>query len=152
MAINPALIGKAGELLVAAELMRRGVDVAYPASDIGVDLLAYRLPNGIAAPTRVVPIQVKARSGPGFNFQRAWFARAPGLALVSVWYVETMPEYYIFRSELDVQDALGPDAAATNSWRAAGRYNITNPTREALARMIPHKDQWSRILDQLPPN
>jgi len=44
MTTNPALIGKAGELMVAAELMRRGIEVAYPASDVGVDLLAYRLP------------------------------------------------------------------------------------------------------------
>ena len=41
--INPALVGKAGEMLVAAELMRRGIEIAHPASDVGVDLLAYRL-------------------------------------------------------------------------------------------------------------
>ena len=40
--IAPTLVGKAGEALVAAELLRRGVDIATPAYDRGVDLLAYR--------------------------------------------------------------------------------------------------------------
>jgi hypothetical protein len=34
-----ALVGKAGEALVAAELLRRGINVAYPAFDGSVDLL-----------------------------------------------------------------------------------------------------------------
>jgi hypothetical protein len=55
--ISPALVGKAGELLVAAELMRRGVEVAYPASAVGVDLLAYRFQPGNAVAGKFVPIQ-----------------------------------------------------------------------------------------------
>jgi hypothetical protein len=43
MTTNPAPIGKAGEVLVAGELVLRGVEIAYPASDVGIDLLAYRL-------------------------------------------------------------------------------------------------------------
>jgi hypothetical protein len=43
MTTNPAPIGKAGEVLVAGELVLRGVEIAYPASEVGIDLLAYRL-------------------------------------------------------------------------------------------------------------
>jgi len=64
-----ALIGRAGELLVAAELLRRKINVAVPAYDGGVDLLAYREMDF----RRVVPIQVKARTLTCHNFQRAWF-------------------------------------------------------------------------------
>ena len=79
--VKPALIGKAGEMLVAAELMRRGVEVAHPASDVGVGLLAYRLSEGHAVPAKIVPIQVKAYSGTGYVFQKRWFERAPGVVL-----------------------------------------------------------------------
>lgn len=75
-----ALIGKAGEMLVAAELMRRGIYVAHPAYDGGIDLLAFRE----EAPSRVVQIQVKARAGSCYNFQRGWFSKAPGIVLVIV--------------------------------------------------------------------
>ncbi len=54
---GPAPIGKAGELLVAGELMRRSVEVAVPASDVGVDLLAYRLEFRSRTAGRFVPIQ-----------------------------------------------------------------------------------------------
>jgi hypothetical protein len=66
---NKGLTGAAGELLVAAELLRRGVAVARPLYDQGVDLLAFNP----ASPSRTVPIQVKARSETGYNFQKEWF-------------------------------------------------------------------------------
>jgi hypothetical protein len=71
MTVNPALIGKAGELLVAAELMRRGVEVAHPASDVGVDLLAYRLQAGQKTAGKFVPIQVKSYSKTGYRFLKS---------------------------------------------------------------------------------
>jgi hypothetical protein len=74
-----ALVGKAGEALVAAELLRRGISVAYPAFDGGIDLLAYREPHF----ERVIPIQVKARSSTCYHFQRSWFI-VPGLVPVQV--------------------------------------------------------------------
>jgi hypothetical protein len=144
-----ALIGKAGEALVAAELMRRGVNVAVPAYDRGVDLLAYLELDF----SRVIPIQIKARSSSGYYFQRSWF-RIPGLMLVQVWHVATKPEFYIFRNLHDVEDALGPAHSATPSWQVNGVWNATNPREGSpdLERMRPHQDRWDRILDQLQPS
>ena len=98
-----ALIGKAGEALVAAELMRRGIYVAQPAYDGGIDLLAFKE----EVPTVVVPVQIKARAGSCYHFQKAWFAKAPGMVVVQVWNLETAPRFYIFASLDDVADALG---------------------------------------------
>ena len=97
----PALVGKAGEALVATALMRRGVYVAYPAYDGGVDLLAYREHNF----KNVVPIQVKARSGPSYTFQRRWF-NVPGLVLVQVWHVASEPQFYVFGGLAHVEEGL----------------------------------------------
>jgi hypothetical protein len=139
-----ALVGKAGEALVAAELLRRGVNVAYPAFDGGIDLLAYREPDF----KRVVPIQVKARSSSCYTFQRSWFM-TPGLVLVQVWHVTKVPEFYIFGALEDVEAALGPQHSASTSWRRDGRYNTTNPVKDEIARMQSHRDKWDRILRQL---
>lgn len=135
-----ALIGSAGELLVAAELLRRGIDVAIPAYDRGVDLIAYREHRF----DRVAPIQVKAGSKGRFGFNRAWF-KVPGLILVHVWHAETLPAFYIFSSIADVEDALGPQRTSTASWREKGAYSITEPKGEAVERMQPHRDRWDRI-------
>jgi hypothetical protein len=137
-----ALVGKAGEALVAAELLRRHIDVAYPAHDGGVDLIAYRGHDF----GRVVPIQVKTRTSTCYEFQRDWF-RIPGLALVQVWNVTETPEFYIFGGLGDVEAALG-DHCASSSWRDKGAYNVTTPAYPDLERMSPHRAQWSRIIAQ----
>jgi len=149
MTINPALIGKAGELLVAAELMRRGIEVAYPASDVGVDLLAYRLDPKQTVAGKFVPIQVKARSASGYNFQRSWFDRCPGVVLVQVWFVETGPEFYVLESLTRVEEALGPIHAASVSWQINGGYSVTVAGEEAYKRMQTHRDKWERVSGQL---
>jgi hypothetical protein len=148
MAGAPALIGKAGETLVAAELMRRGIEIAYPASDVGVDLLAYRLEIGRATAGKFIPIQVKARAKSGYNFQKSWFTRAPGVMLIHVWYVATTPQFYVFRDLQDVEAALD-EHAKSSSWHDRGGYSVTNTTEKHLALMQPHRDQWDRIINQL---
>ena len=131
--------------MVAGELLRRHIDVAYPAHDGGVDLIAYKESNfGL-----VIPIQVKTRSGPGYNFQRRWF-RIPTIIVVHVWHATTNPEFYIFESIDQVEEALGEKHAATESWEGSGSYSVTDPTAEHIARMTPHRDQWQRIIDRFP--
>ena len=135
-----ALVGKAGEALVAAELLRRHIDVAYPAHDAGIDLHAYR-GHKLG---RVVPIQVKARTSTCYEFQKDWF-RIEGLVLVQVWYVTQIPEYYVFGGLNDVEEALGPTHTVTKSWISKGGYNITNPSADHIERMQAHRDRWERI-------
>jgi hypothetical protein len=144
---NPALIGKAGESLVAAELLQRGVHVAVPVYDGGVDLIAYREREF----RKVVPIQVKARSETLFHFEKSWFDRAPGMTLVQVWFVWTEPKFFIFSSVKDVEDALGPVHAASASWTKKGGYNVTHPIKDQVERMQSHQDRWDRIISQLLP-
>lgn len=139
-----ALVGKAGEALVAAELLRRHIDVAYPAYDSGIDLLAYHA----GAPDIVIPIQVKARTATCYEFQKGWF-RVKGLILVQVWHVVAKPEFYIFGNLADVEDALGPLHTATASWCQRGGYNVTDPNDGHRERMRPHRDQWDRIIKRL---
>ena len=141
---NAALVGKAGEFLVAGELLRRHIDVAYPAYDGGVDLIAYREHNFGC----VVPIQVKTRSGTNFTFQKAWF-RIKGLVLVQVWYATTTPEFYIFNTIAQVEDTLGPPTVQTNSWQVRGRWHVGNPTDDHKQRMQAHRNKWDRITDAL---
>ncbi|HTQ72025.1 MAG TPA: hypothetical protein VMH92_11095, partial [Acidocella sp.] len=116
MKVNSALIGRAGELLVAAELLRLGIEIANPARDVGVDILAYQL-HGHAVASYFVPVQVKAASGTGYAFEKVWFEKAPGIVLVQVWHVQTVPEFYVFDNLKAVEDALGPRHVASPSWR-----------------------------------
>jgi hypothetical protein len=151
--INPALIGKAGEMLVAAELMRRGVEVAYPASDVGVDLLAYRLQQGNGAAKNFIPIQVKSASKINYAFFRYWFEKAPGIILVHVWNlaqtdVAQHPRFYIFGSVSDVEDAIRPHVE-TKSWHINGKWSEPVIGSEAMERLKAHQNRWDRIITKV---
>lgn len=141
----PALIGKAGEALVGAELLRRGVHVAYPAYDGGIDLVAFRENQR----NRFIPIQVKAASKTLYHFQKSWF-RIEGIVLVQVWHVKISPEFYIFSDISQVEGALGLHSEST-AWRCNGVYHVTEPKpdSEDVKRMQPHRDRWDLILKQL---
>jgi hypothetical protein len=138
-----ALVGKAGEAFVAAELLKREIDVAYPAYDGGVDLLAYREHLF----EKVVPIQVKSGSDHSFAFMKSWF-RIQSIVLIHVWHVRTVPEYYIFGSVKEVEDVLAEHALSA-SWSKRGKYSITNPNEEHFARMQPYRNRWATIIDRL---
>lgn len=142
--LNAALVGKAGKALVAAELLRRHIDVAYPAFDGGVDLIAYRAQKM----DRVIPIQVKARSGTCYEFQQSWF-KVPGLVLIQVWHVVENPEFYIFTSLMEVEEALGPQHRETDSWQVKGAYTVTKPNAEQMSRMARFKGGWKTITSLL---
>ncbi len=146
--VNPALVGKAGELLVAAELMRRGIEVAHPASDVGVDLLAYRLDVGQKTARRFVPIQVKSYSGTGYRFLKRWFEQAPGLALVSVWHLVSTPQFYVFENLADVEAAIA-NHTHTSSWTVRGIWSGTEPSGPDAQLMQPHLGRWERITHQV---
>jgi hypothetical protein len=144
--VLPALIGKAGEALATAELMRRGVVVAAPAYDRGIDFLAYRADH-FDLPIRVVPVQVKARSGTVYNFKKSWFSIG-AIALVQIWNAYTNPEFYVFSTLAEMEEALG-EHAKSDSWVKDGGFSATAPSKSDLALMVPHRDRWDRILRQL---
>jgi hypothetical protein len=137
--LDAALVGKAGEALVAAELLRRHVDVAYPAFDGGVDLIAYR---GHAF-DKVVPIQVKTRSKTCFEFYKSWFG-IKRLVLVQVWYAVDKPRFFIFGNVEEAEQALG-DHAKTASWMEKGAYTVTQSNEQHIARMLPYENKWEKI-------
>lgn len=147
--IAGSLVGKAGEALVASELMRRGIQVAYPAVDVGADLLAYRLNAGQRTTRKFVPVQVKASSGVGYKFDRKWFERAPDLALVLVWHMATpTPEFYVFGSFADVEAVIAPHAG-TDSWARRGVWSGPVPSKPEMTLMEAHLGAWGRIVDHL---
>jgi hypothetical protein len=97
---------------------------------------------------RFVPIQVKAQSATGYRFFKSWFERAPGLALVHVWFVIGDPRFYVFRDLPDVEDALG-DHTRSESWTKRGVWTATTPSSDDVLLMADHQDRWDRITDQL---
>jgi hypothetical protein len=137
-------IGAAGEALVAARLLARGIDVAKPFSDNGVDLVAYS-----CGFDRAIPIQVKTASSPQITLERKWFA-IPGIVLVYVWLVGSAGRFFVLDGLPDAEMFLGT-SAIRDSWRIKGKWSISsnNFGQTHLDRLSVFEDAWQKITARL---
>ena len=140
---SSANVGAAGEALVVARLLSKGVEVARPFSDNGVDLVAYTAGNF----GRAVPIQVKTSSSPRIEMQRKWF-QVPGIVLVYVWLINPVARCFVFDGLTDA-DAVLADSANTSSWQDQGRYVISRPGDMHIERMQQFEEAWTKITARL---
>lgn len=138
------LVGAAGEALVAGELLRRGVEVTFPAVDSGIDFFVF---NERRPKRPAVPIQVKSHSDYGYTFKKGWF-KFPGIILIHVWHVTGAPQFYIFSDIGQVERVLGKSAQRP-TWRRKGTWHVSTPTDEQIKRMGRHRNKWARILNRL---
>jgi hypothetical protein len=138
------LVGPAGECLVEAELLVRGINVARPRLDEKrIDLLPLAVTHDNLA---VCPIQVKSASTTALKFKRSWF-NTPNLVLVWVWYVTAKPRYFIFSSRRQVERFLRTGTRSA-TWLSNRQYNVSRPTRR-LADLAEHENRWDRIVSKL---
>ncbi|MEO8502074.1 MAG: hypothetical protein ABI565_14235 [Vicinamibacteria bacterium] len=131
---------------LASELIEAGLEVAFPARDRGVDLIAYAEIDQQSGRFVARPIQLKVASARSFG---AWqkYERIHDLILAFVWHVggASKSETFAltFSESLVVADALG--WTKTDSWLKAGGYGTTRPSPKLLRLLEPHRmdpDKW----------
>ena len=131
---------------LASELIEAGLEVAFPARDRGVDLIAYAEIDQQSGRFVAKPIQLKVASVRSFG---AWhkYERIHDLILAFVWHVggaspsETFA--LTFSESVSVAEAMG--WTKTESWLKAGGYGTTHPNPSLLALLEPHRmtpDKW----------
>lgn len=145
--MDKADIGALGEHLVTIELLRRGVEVAVPTVDRGIDLIAFTTSPSF----RAVPIQVKATPGANFTIHQSW-ERVPGLVVVYVFDVATRPIFNL----LSYDDAFRVAAAWTDltvavAWNdpKRGNHDWSSLSSTRRAELAPFVDRWTLITGPL---
>jgi hypothetical protein len=131
------------------ELLRAGLEVAFPLRDRGIDLIAYA-DKGQGVQTFVAkPIQMKAAFVRSFGIDRK-YAAFPSLILAYVWYVEdadkTMTCALAYRDAVSVAELMG--YTKSPSWRK-GRYDRTRVGGRLLKMLEGHQmtaDKWRAIV------
>lgn len=127
-----------GSTWVVQQLIRDHVEVAYPARDIGVDLVAYFVEHRDQRFVSV-PLQLKVASGASFGVWQKF--DVPSLAMIHVWFegdYERIPRAFGLSYSEAVRVAEKVGWADTASWRTGRQeyvQTIASPTvRELLAR------------------
>lgn len=131
------------------ELLLAGLEVALPARDRGVDLIAYVDLESKVSSFVAFPIQMKAASTRAFSIDRK-YSKIANLILAYVWGLQ--------KPERAVTYALTyPDAVAvadamkwtkTDSW-AKGQYSTSAPSKKLCELLQPYQMSpeawWQRI-------
>jgi hypothetical protein len=147
-----------GRHRLASELLQAGLEVAFPARDRGIDLIAYLDIDSAARRFAARPIQMKAASQRSFSIDRK-YEKFHDLILAFVWHVdgESPPETYAltYAEANAVGEAMG--WLGTSSWIEKGAYSNTQPGKDLCRRLDPYRmtpEAWrariapSRINDE----
>ena len=124
-----------GAAILTASLVADGIEIAQPARDDGVDLLAYDLNT-----SALVPIQLKASTRTAFTLDTK-YAATPDLRLVYVWNVSDPGAAQIYC--LTYVEAFSVAAemgwTSTPTWSARGRYATTRPSATTHELLAPYR-------------
>ena len=137
--MDSKLVELIGRNYLTAEVLKAGLEVATPARDRGIDLIAYADLDDGGGQFRARPIQLKVALNRVFSIDRK-YAKFPDLLLAYVWGLHdlTTSQCYLMshRESIAVGDALG--WTKTASWRK-GYYVTTNPGKKVLGLLAPFK-------------
>lgn len=135
------------------ELLRAGLEVALPARDRGIDLIAYADLDSKVSSFIARPIQMKAASEAAFSIHRK-YEKFPDLILAFVWHLgspERARTYALYYDEaVAIGDALG--WTGTTSWTAKDGYSTQRPSRELIDLLEAHRmtpaSWWRKVADR----
>jgi hypothetical protein len=139
-----------GRNRLVSELLRAGLEVAIPARDRGIDLIAYLdlvdppdeakdLASAVAGPVQrfaAMPIQMKAASRQSFSISKK-YAKLCDLILAFVWNLEDPDRAVTYALTYDEAVAIGDGLGwtTTSSWIDRHEYGTTRPSAELIERL-----------------
>jgi hypothetical protein len=127
-----------GRQRLIGELLRDGLEVAVPARDRGVDLVAYADLSRQVARFSSRPIQMKASTISAFSVDQK-YGRIADLILAYVWHLgspQAAVTYAMCYAEA-VRIAAAMGWTETTSWQQ-GRYTTNNPSKRLLNLLEPY--------------
>ncbi len=139
MALDTQVVELLGRQRLMGELLRDGFEVAVPARDRGVDLIAYADLSRQVVRFAARPIQMKAFTTSGFSVAQK-YTRIADLLLAYVWHLgdSQMAVTYAlpYPEAVKVAEAMG--WTETPSWEK-GEYSTTAPSKRLLTLLEPHR-------------
>jgi hypothetical protein len=136
-----------GRNRLSSELLRDGLEVAVPARDRGIDLIAYLDRSTDNGQFIARPIQLKAFSERAFSlFQK--YQKTASLIIAYIWYVDNLErtEMYALTYDEAFRVAVEMGWTKTASWKKEG-YSTTRPSEELCGLLRPyrmHRGEWKR--------
>lgn len=149
MTLDKQAIEILGRNRLVSELIRVGMEVAFPIRDRGIDLIVYKDRSSPDQEFHAIPIQLKGATKKNFTIDKK-YEKIPHLLIIYVWGIEDA-EHETFA--LTYQDALkiAIDLRYTmsKSWIENGKYAITNPgvkLEKLMRKFLMTPESWQEKL------
>ena len=129
-----------GQHRLATELLQAGLEVAFPARDRGVDLIAYVDLNPKVGRFVAKPIQMKAASSRSFGIWKKYL-KINDLILAFVWHLSgpEEPETFALTCDEAVKIGRAMGWTKTASWKRKGGYSTTRPGAKLRRLLQQHR-------------
>jgi len=142
-----------GRNRLVTELLHAGLEVAMPARDRGIDLIAYADLSSKVTAFVACPIQMKAATRQAFSLNRK-YERISNLLLAYVWGLQDPQNAETFAltypEALTIADTLG--WTKTLSWEN-GEYSTSSPSKQIRSLLKPYRMTpeawWNRVTGNL---
>lgn len=140
MALDTQVVELLGRQRLMEELLRDGLEVAVPARDRGVDLIAYADLSQQVKRFAARPLQMKAFTASGFSVAQK-YTRIADLLMAYVWHLgeAAVPVTYGLPYAAAVEIAGQMGWTETAAWKEGGVYTTTSPSKRLLALLEPHR-------------
>jgi hypothetical protein len=147
--MNDQLLELCGRHRLTESLLGAGLEVAFPARDRGVDLIAYADIDRRLERFAAVPIQMKAASAARFSIDRK-YSKFHDMLIAYVWNVAepVRTKIYALNQEEALRIATEMKYTMTESWAGKGAYVVTRPGRELVDRLRPYEvsqEKWQAV-------
>lgn len=148
--MDDQLLEMFGKHRLTESLLNADLEVAFPARDRGIDLIAYSDVNAQLGHFVGLPIQMKAASKACFSIDRKYF-RFPDLLIAFVWNVSEAgnTKIYALSQREAVQIAAEMKYTATDSWNKKGSYVVTRPSPRLVEMLAPYEVNNARWAERI---
>lgn len=134
------LIELLGRNRLIDDLLRAGLEVALPARDRGIDLIAYADLRTNVDGFVARPIQMKAASSRSFSVDGK-YGKFANLIIAYVWHLDRSADAVVyaltFHEAVGVAEAMG--WTNTASWKTGQLYTTTRPSKRLSKLLGPHR-------------
>jgi hypothetical protein len=129
-----------GRQRLMGELLHDRLEVAVPARDHGIDLIAYADLSPHVEQFTARPIQMKASSKSAFSVATKYI-RLADLIMAYVWHLDTVQSAVSYAmpyaEAVKVAEEMG--WTKTASWQEGGGYSTSSPPKRLLALLEPYR-------------
>ena len=139
-----------GQHRLASELLQAGLEVAFPARDRGVDLIAYLDVDPESDRFVAKPIQLKSASRRSFGVWKK-YGKFHDLILAYVWHLDGQQPAETYALSQPEALAVGQEMGylETVSWKEGGGYGTTRPSARLIELLKPYRMSAKKWRDKV---